>query len=163
MKIEVRHIVAVCLLLFAWKGHLLDLSWPPSPRTDVIAPEPSSERKAWAADARGIAAKMLPSDRLYLSNFYEGMAFILLRDKARTAGPIIQTTEEFAAFHGGSLEAAIDKAKVGIYPGLDKAIDKVFFAALGTDEPKKLTDDERDELVAACGVLSYTFGIGRDG
>ena len=163
MKIELRHIVAVCLLLFAWKGHVLDMEWPPLPGVVVSPPSPSPERMAWAADVRGIAPRMLPADREYLSSFYEGLAFVLLRDKDRTGGPIIRTTDEFATFHGGSLEAAIDKAKVGIYPGLDKAIDKVFFAALDTDEPKKLTDAERESIVAACGVLSYTFKIGRDG
>lgn len=163
MKIEMRYIVAACLLVFAWKGHISDMKWPPFPVTSVAAPEPSLAHKAWAADVRIVAQKMLPTDREYLANFYEGLAFILLRDKDRSDGPIIQTTEDFVAFHAGSLAAAIDKAKVGIYPGLDKAIDKVFFAATETDEPKKLTDEERDQLVAACGVLSYTFRVGRDG
>lgn len=163
MKIEARHIVAVVLLIYAWKGHLTDLTWPPVPMTDIAAPEPSPEFKKWADDIRPILPKMLPGDRTYLANFYDSMAFILLRDKDRKDGPIIQTTEDFAVFHGGSLEAAIDRAKIGNYPGLDVAIDKVFFTAVGTDEPRKLTDSERDRLIVACGVLTDVFGIGRDG
>lgn len=162
MKIEVRHIVAVVLLLFAWKGNEIDLSWPPALRATTAAPTPPAELQAWAADVRPIAAKMLPTDRLYLANLYDAMAFVLLRDGDRTQ-PIIDTTEAFANFHGGTLNLAIDRSKVGKYPGLDKAIDKVFFTALATDEPKALTSDERKRLISACGVLSHAFGIATDG
>lgn len=162
MKIEARHIVAGLLILFAWKGNELDMVWPPAGRIDVVAPVPSPELQAWASELKPIAAKMLPSDRVYLSHLYDAMAFVLLRDKDRT-DPIISTTEDFAAFHSGTLVLAIDKAKVGKYPGLAEAIDKAFFAALGTDEPRKMTDEEKGRLIVACGVLSHTFGIGRDG
>lgn len=163
MKIEMRYIVAAALLLFAWKGHLTTLEWPTVATKDAVLPSPPPEAMQWAADVRAIVPKMLPSDRLYLRDFYDSMSFILVRDKARGDAAIMQTTEDFAEFHGGSLDAAIDKAKVGKYPGLDKAIDAVFFKALGTDDPRKLTPAERDQLVVACGVLASTFGIGSDG
>lgn len=163
MKIEARHIVAGLLILFAWKGNVLDLTWPPAGTADIVAPVPSPELQAWATDVRPIADKMMPGDRAYLASFYDSLAFVLLRDRERKSGQIIQTTEDFVVFHGGSLEAAIDKKKVGLYPGLDKAIDKVFLTALGTDEPRQMTDDEKRRLVVACGVLSHVFGINRDG
>lgn len=162
MKIEPRYIVAGLLILFAWKGNELDMTWPIPPRTDVIAPAPAPELQAWADDARKIASGMLPGDRVYLSHLYDAMAFVLMRDKDRP-DPIIITTEDFVAFHAGTLKLAIDKAKVGKYPGLDKAIDKAFLTALGTDEPRTMTDEEKSRLIIACGVLSHTFGIGRDG
>ena len=162
MKIELRHIVAALLILFAWKGNVLDLSWPPAARTEVVAPTPAPELQAWASEVKPIAAGMLPGDRVYLSNLYDAMSFVLMRDKDRD-DPIISTTEDFAAFHAGTLTLAIEKAKVGKYPGLDKAIDKAFLSALGTDEPRKMTDEEKGRLIMACGVLSHTFGIGRDG
>ena len=162
MKIEVRHIVAALLILFAWKGNVLDMPWPPAIRTEVVAPVPAPELQAWAVDVKPIAAGMLPSDRVYLSNLYDAMSFVLLRDKDRD-DPIISTTEDFAAFHAGTLTLAIEKSKIGKYPGLDKAIDKAFLTAIGTDEPRKMTDEEKARLAVACGVLSHTFGIGRDG
>ena len=161
MKIDVRHIVAVILLLFAWKGNTLDLPWPPVDEV-VSVSEPSADQKKWATDLRVIAPRILPGERVYLSNLYEAMRSIIERDGKRDA-PIINTTEAFARFHGGTLELAIDLDKVGKYPGLDVAIDKVFFEALGTDEPRSLTDVERQKVMDACTVLSYTFGIGRDG
>lgn len=161
MKIGVRYIVAAILLVFAWKGNEMTLSWPPA-GVRVPAGDPSPEQRQWASDVRAIAARMLPSDRTYLSNMYDAMAMVVRRDAERAA-PIIDTTEAFARFHGGSLDFSIDLEKVGIYPGLDKAIDKVFFEALGTDEPRALKASDRERLIDACNVLSYTFGIGRDG
>lgn len=162
MKIEVRHIVAAVLLLFAWKGSELDLSWPPAPNTTIAAPTPAKEFRQWADPVKALVPKMLPADRIYLAHLYDAMAFVLLRDRDRET-PIIGTTEAFANFHGGTLDLAIDKAKVGRYPGLAEAIDQTFLTAVGTDEPRALTADEKQRLIVACGVLSYTFGIGRDG
>ena len=162
MKIELRHIVAALLILFSWKGNVLDMSWPPDGTKNIVAPSPTPELQAWANDVKPIASGMLPGDRVYLAHLYDAMAFVLMRDKDRD-DPIISTTEDFAAFHAGTLTLAIEKAKVGKYPGLDKAIDKAFLTALGTDEPRKMTDEEKTRLIVACGVLSHTFGIGRDG
>lgn len=160
MRIEARYIVAACLLVFAWKGESLEMPWPPAFTQAVVTPKPSAEVAKWADAVRAMAPKMLPGDRAYLADFYEGMAFVLLRDFDREK-PIIVTSDGFEAFHGGSLKMAIEKAKVGIYPGLDEAIDKAFFAAIG-DEPKTLTPEDQKNLVAACGSLTYTLRVGRD-
>lgn len=161
MKIDARYIVAGLLLLFAWKGEAIDMTWPP-PDSAPVTPEPSQDKKAWASGVKPVAATMLPADREYLASFYEAMAFVLLRDGDRSE-PIISSTPKFVDFHAGSLKLAIDKNKVGAYPGLDKAIDAAFFQAVGTDDPVEVTPDVRGRLVAACGVLSYTFRVGRDG
>jgi hypothetical protein len=161
VKIEARYIVAAILLVFAWKGNTLDLSWPPVGEFVAVV-EPSADQMKWATDLRVIAPRILPGERVYLSGLYEAMRSIVERDGKRDA-PIINTTEAFARFQSGTLELAIDLDKVGKYPGLDVAIDKVFFEAIGTDEPRSLTAVERQKIMDACAVLSYTFGIGRDG
>jgi hypothetical protein len=159
MKTYARWAVVLVLLFFSWKGVSLDVNWPPKGE-EVSSPKPAQEFLAWAAPVKRIAPGMLPADRVYLSNLYEAMAFILLRDFDRDQ-PIIKTTDDFVAFHAGTLRLAIDKASVGKYPGLAEAIDQTFLSALGADQ-KVLDEASRPRLVAACGALSWTFGIGRD-
>jgi hypothetical protein len=85
------------------------------------------------------------------------MAFVLLRDGDRDK-PIIGNTDQFAVFHAGTLNLAIEKANVGKYPGLDRAIDMTFFNAAGA-ESAVIDADRRTKLVAACGVLSWVFRV----
>lgn len=152
--------VAAVILAFAWKGSVLDVVWPPPPATVIDGPAPDARLLKWAEGVVPIAKTMLPVDRIYLSNLYDAMSFVLLRDGQRDA-PIVSTTEKFAKFHSGSLRLAIDKESVGKYPGLDAAIDEVF-AQAGGPEVKAIDQDTRDALIAACQVLSWTFGIHRD-
>ncbi len=157
MNIPVRYIVAVALLVFSWRGADLNLEWPPAPLTTVEAPKPPAEALAWAEDLKPILAKMLPTDRAYLSSFYDAMAYIVMKDGDRST-PIIGDTEAFAVLHAGSLQLAIEKGKVGKYPGLDDAIDKVFFNATGADV-QAVDKSLRPRLVSACGVLSWVFAV----
>lgn len=160
MKTAARLAVAAFLVLFAWKGADLSMSWPQLPRTKVVAPKPGKDLLLWADPVRPILPKMLPEDRRYLSAFYDATAFVLMNDGDREK-PIIGTSDQFVVFHGGSLRLAVEKAKVGRYPGLGEAIDQTFLNAMGADQ-KKLDADARGRLVAACGVLSWTFGIHGD-
>lgn len=155
-----RYALVVILLFFSWKGVNLDLSWPPEQAQDIDTPKPSVECLEWAAQVRPVAARMLPKDRLYLSSLYDAMAFILLRDFYRD-DPILKTTDDFISFHSGTLRLAIDKASVGKYPGLAEAIDQTFVAAIGVDQ-QKIDKAMQEKLVAACGSLAWTFGIGKD-
>lgn len=160
MKIPVRYIVAVVLLLFAWKGSELSTPWPPAPSTNVDTPKPSPELLKLAEPLRPILPRMLPKDRTYLASLYDALAYVLIRDGEREK-PIVSSTEGFANFHAGTLRLAIDKAKVGQYPGLAEAIDQVYVAALGA-EVRELSRADRENLIAACGLLSWSFGVGRD-
>lgn len=160
MNIQSRHIVAVTLLFFAWKGSELSTVWPPAPTKGIDTPKPPPELLKLADGLRPVAARMLPKDRLYLSSLYDAMAYVIMRDSDRER-PIIGTTEAFANFHAGTLRLAIDRAKVGKYPGLAEAIDQVFVRALGADV-RELDNESREKLIAACGLLSWTFEIGRD-
>ena len=160
MKIPVRYIVAAVLILFAWKGSELSTPWPPAPATSVDTPKPSPELLALAEPLRPILPRMLPKDRDYLATLYDALAYVLIRDGVREK-PIVSSTEAFANFHAGTLRLAIDKAKVGQYPGLAAAIDEVFVAALGADV-RELDKESRGRLVAACGLLAWSFGVNRD-
>jgi len=153
----VRYIVAAVLLLFAWKGAELKVEWPQPPATVIRAPQPPAERMEWAKPVIEVLPKMTPKDRQYLAHFYDAMAFVLMRDADRGT-PIVSTTTKLETFHGGSLRLAVDKKDVGKYPGLGEAIDQVFIAANGPDEVA-VSDEVRAKLVAACGVLSWTFSI----
>lgn len=153
-----RLAVAAVLLVFAWKGSEVTFTWPQT--VAVEAPKPPKELLAWAEPMRKVLPTMLPADRKYLANFYDAMATVLVRDGGREL-PIIGTSAQFEAFHGGSLRLAIDKAKVGQYPGLDEAIDQTFLNACGADQ-QKLDKKSRDRLVSACGVLSWVLTIGHE-
>jgi hypothetical protein len=159
MKIEARHIVAVVILAFAWRGSELKMDWPtlPKPAAVAAAAKPSADQLAWAADLKPILPKMLPADRQYLAAFYDATGFVLGQDGARST-PIIADTDKFAVFHAGSLQLAIEKKNVGKYPGLDKAIDSVFMSASGADVAA-IDADKRAKLIAACNVLNHVFRI----
>lgn len=156
-----RVIVACILLLFAWKGGELDLKWPPSSVQEIAPPKPPAEMLAWADELKPILPRMLLADREYLAAFYDAMAFILLQDGDRST-PIIGDTEKFSVLHAGSLQLAIKKKNVGKYPGLDKAIDMVFFNAAGA-EVAPLDQKKREQLIRACGVLAWAFKVHGDG
>lgn len=159
MTPTLRYIAVAVLLLFAWKGAELKVPWPPT-GTVINGEGPPKELLVWAKDLRPVVATMLPKDRAYLENLYDSMAFVLLRDGTYDQ-PVLTDTAKFVNFHSGTLRLAIDRANVGKYPGLGEAIDGVFFSAVGA-EVKPVDADLRTKLVAACGVLSWTFGIHRD-
>lgn len=152
--------MAGALLVFAWRGGSLDVKWPILPQTTVIAEKPAAEQIKWAADLKAILPKMLPADREYLANFYDAMEYVLKQDGERST-PIIGDTDKFTQFHAGSLNLAIQKKNVGKYPGLDKAIDAVFFAAAGADTAT-VNDEKRRQLMDACGVLKWCFKVNGD-
>lgn len=153
--------MAAVLLVFAWNGSLVRLPWPPAETPTAVVPKPDQSIMAWAEPLRPVLPRMLPADREYLSRFYDAMSFILIRDGNRDE-PILGTTDKFVVFHAGSLKAAIDKAKVGQYPGLGEAIDLTFVNALGADA-RALSPEDRTKLTAACSVLAYAFKVGGDG
>ena len=160
MKIEARWIVAVVILFFSWQGASLEFPWPPAAPAKVTTGRPDDETMALASPVRPILPKMIVSDRLYLANLYDAMAFVLTNDGERSS-PIIADTSKFSEFHAGTLGLGIKRANVGKYPGLGEAIDQVFMAAVGA-EVQSITPEVRRKLVAACGALSWTLNVGRD-
>ena len=162
MSLKWRVVVAVVLLVFAWKGSSLKIEWPPAGGgTSVTIPRPDGVILEWAVPLKPILPTMLAKDREYLANFYDALSFVLIRDSKRDT-PIVKTTGDFVVFHAGSLQAAIDKEAVGQYPGLGEAIDQTFVNALGADQ-RALSADDRTKLTAACTVLAYALKVGNDG
>lgn len=153
-----RFVVAAVLLVFAWKGSTIDLSWPPKPDAPIVVPKPDQALLAWADPLKPVLPKMLLKDRRYLSSLYDAMSFVMLRDSQR-ANPIIASTDDFIRFHVGTLRLAIDQRDVGKYDGLATAIDQTFLNAIGGD-PRALTADDRSKLTAACTTLAYVFKVG---
>jgi hypothetical protein len=160
MKTAARWLVVGVLLVFAWKGSALDFFWPPRGVPGRGVPNPGPEVIKVAEPLREFLPKMTPKDRLYLSSFYDAVAYILMKDAERNL-PIISDTEKFATFHAGSLQLAVDKKDVGKYPGLGQAIDEVFVSAAGPDVVP-MSEKTRRNLIGACGVLSWSLGINRD-
>ena len=76
-------------------------------------------------------------------------------------GGHVAVNQVSCAFHAGTLNLAIKRANVGKYAGLGEAIDQVFMQAVGPDQ-KKVAENTRARLVAACGTLAWTFQVGRD-
>ena len=162
MSAKWRIVVAVVLLVFAWKGSSLKIEWPPAGGgTAVTIPRPDGVILEWAEPLKPILPTMLVKDREYLANFYDALSFVLIRDAGRGT-PIVKTTGDFVVFHAGSLQLAIDKGAVGKYPGLGEAIDQTFVNALGADQ-RALSADDRTKLTAACTVLAYALKVGNDG
>lgn len=157
MKLEARYIVAAALLWFVWKGQEMTIPWPQAPQVTVEATKPPADEMAWAEQLRPILPKMLPADRQYLASFYDAMKFVIRQDGERSS-PIVGDTEKFTVLHAGSLQLAIERKKVGKYPGLDVAIDSVFSAACGADV-SAVNPDRRKKLIAACNVLSYALAV----
>lgn len=160
MSHAVRCLVVAVLLAFAYRGAVLNVVWPPRGVDTTVSPRPEKEWLEDADDVVKILPKMLPGDRQHLSAFYDAMAYVLVRDGER-AEPLISTTEKFAAFHAGSLNLAIEKKKVGKYPGLDKAIDMTLMRIAGAEEAA-VDKEKRDALVAACGVLAWVFAVNHE-
>lgn len=153
-----RYAVAIIVLVFAWKDAVTEVDWLQKVSPSVAAPP--ADLRGLAAPLRDVLPKMTPKDRLYLASFYDALGEILQNDSDRDV-PIISDTEKFAAFHAGSLRVAIKRSDVGKYAGLGEAIDLAFVNAVGADV-QPLSPEVRSKLVAACGVLSWAFSIGRD-
>lgn len=153
----VRCLLVAVLLAFAWKDSIQKIAWPPPGVDTAVAPRPPAELLEEASEVAKLVPNILPSDRRHLAAFYDALMFVLARDGER-AEPVISSTAKFAALHAGSLNLAIEKKKVGRYPGLDKAIDKALMRIAGDDEGP-VDEKRRGKLLAACGTLSWIFSI----
>lgn len=150
--------MAAVILFFAWRGQVSNIHWPPVEAVGGIRCEqPSAETLRAAAPLRAILSRMTPTDRNYLANLYDAMAFVVERDGKQTM-PVITDTGKFEAFHAGSLRLAIDRDDVGKYDGLGEAIDQTILNVVGAD-PKTADAETRKKLVDACRILAWTFTI----
>ena len=157
MTVPVRFIVSAILLLFAWRGGVLDLKWPTSEKLRVNTPVLSDEAKEWVQPVAALLPKILPADRKYINHFYDAFGSIIESD-GQNESPLIYDTERLRRLHAGSLQFAIEKNKVGKYPGLAEAIDSVFFSALGA-EVRPITSEDRATAIEAANAIAYAMQV----
>ena len=157
MKLSLRLLVAFAIIWFVWAGSRASVEWP---QGKIDSTKPDQEAAAWVSDVAAKAKSMLYTDRIYCSSLYDAMAQILEND-GRREKPIIGDTARLAAFHGGTLDFAIDSDKVGKYPGLGEAIDTAFERAL-TADTKPLDSAGRASSIKVCRALAYVFFVGGD-
>lgn len=91
------------------------------------------------------------ADKQRVFDVYTALSQVLARDLAKPPARIT-TTEQLADLQANTLQLAIDQA--GKYPGLDKAIEAVFLAKLGTDDVLPGTPDTQAKLIDACDTIA---------
>lgn len=170
---HVRYLVAAGLLWFALGGDAIKFKLPdivgwkqggPQKPSIMLESEESHSLEAAKADLAKIAGTMLPADRQYLADFYEAMFWVVGNDRGSV--PVIADSEAFTVFHAGSLKLAIEREKIGNYPGLDAAIDRVYLIVAGADvgklsEPYRKTIDEsrRERIAKASALISWILRV----
>lgn len=129
-----RGLVVFAALGFLWRAELVSAiraveTVGPQPPAVVSpqAPAASADALEWASE---LPVKLMePADRRYVADFYTSLAGVLGNDGDRDA-PRLDTTEKFRRAHSAALDMAIERAKVGKYPGLDKSLDRAFALAI---------------------------------
>lgn len=175
MSASARIAIVTIVLLFLWRDKVGTLVHPTDVPSVPPAVAPGAVERSWASEVR--VAGILPADRLYYSAFYDALGAVLAADGERDT-QIINTTEQFRRFQAGSLDLAIEKSKVGKYPGLGESIDRTFALAVANVDPsglrtpadvekamadgltpRPMTKALRDRMRTACAVLAWKFGI----
>lgn len=140
---------------FCFKGAKLDVSWPPATLKSLRAESPEYDVRRLTSFIR--PHTIAPHDRVYLSHYYDALAYVLEND-GRKHSPQIETVDSFAELHNSSLAAAVDRDNVGIYPGLMDDVWQAIFEIVGVGEVA-VTAAMRERLVAACSALAWRFAI----
>lgn len=162
------------VLWFLWADRVGTLKYPDQvPQVEPIA-APDEAGKALVAGIK--VDGILPADRIYYAGFYNSLDAVLLND-SKNDPRTLDTTEKFRRFHTGSLDFAIEKEKVGKYPGLGEGIDRAFTLAAAGVDPRNLTPEDEakamtdgltprpmtnamsDRLRAAARAIAWKFNI----
>jgi hypothetical protein len=117
----------------------------PQPVPPVVVPEAPAETDATIG---AVLKDATPADKARVAGIYDGMKFVLARDK----GQRINTTEKWRDFQANTLQLAVEQ--VGKYPGLDVAIEGVFKTVLGTDDVLPVNPETQQKLLRACEIIS---------
>lgn len=147
-----KKLVWVFGLLFAVSFAVPDTfpTWPtPAP---VPAPADPDANLSAGTDPTivSLLAAATPEERARVVSVYTGFARVLKRDGETDR--IVVTTGKFADLQAKLLTLAIEQP--GKYPGLDKAIDDVFLAFIGTRDEVSVTDNVRENLITACQKIA---------
>lgn len=117
----------------------------------VTPPAPVVEPHSVDAAIVKLLEKADAADKLRIVDVYTALSAVLARDLAKPPARIT-TTEQWAELQANTLQLAIDQP--GRYPGLDKAIEAVFLAKLGTDDVLPGTADTQAKLIDACDTIA---------
>jgi hypothetical protein len=115
------------------------------------APVAPVAEHATDAEIVRVLAEATAADKANVNGIYTALATILRRDIAKP--PMrITTTEKWADLQANTLQLAIEQ--VGKYPGLDKAIEAVFLAKVGTDDVVQGSPETHAKLIDACETIA---------
>jgi hypothetical protein len=117
----------------------------PQPVPPVVVPEAPAETDATIVT---LLKDATPADKARVVSIYEGMKFVLARDK----GQRINTTEKWRDYQANTLQLSVEQ--VGKYPGLDVAIEGVFKAVVGTDDVLPANPETQQKLLKACEIIA---------
>jgi hypothetical protein len=122
----------------------------PTLSTPVVPVAPAVPHATDAEIVR-VLATATAADKANVRGIYTALATILRRDIAKP--PMrITTTEKWADLQANTLQLAIEQ--VGKYPGLDKAIEAVFLAEVGTDDVVHGSPETHAKLIDACETIA---------
>jgi len=132
-----KHVLALAVLV-----GLVFSFWPASAPVVVTPPKPKSPVAVCLQNAT-------PADRSRVYSFYAALADVLKRNPSAAS-----TVGKFTELHGKSLDNAFKGTDLpGKYMGLDKAINDVLTAAIGTADVA-LTPERSAALVQALGEVA---------
>jgi hypothetical protein len=139
-------------VLVVLAGILLAVSllFPNGPTVVRPTVSPSAPVTPQATDSEivKLLAEADAADKLRIRDVYSALSVILKRD----AGTRVTTTEQWADLQANTLRLAIDQP--GKYPGLDRAIEAVFLAKVGTDDVVPGTPETQAKLIDACDTIA---------
>lgn len=178
-----RGLIVMLVLFVVWRAEIdaaikaLQAVTPPAPQPAApsLPGAASTNARAWVSAVPANA--MLPADRIFVGNFYESLGYVL-GNEAEKEAQVLDTTVKFRRGHSLALDLAIEKAKVGKYPGLGEAIDRAFALAvvdfpaadIGDEAavakaiadgltPRPVTKALRARLIDCCAALRWKLGI----
>lgn len=138
-----------------WVAGLLlvtSLVFPNGPQFNWSKPKPGPEPAVTVKTDPEIVKLLTGSpaeDRARVRDVYVSLKKVLQRP---TAPQRIATTEKWEELHAATLELAIDQ--VGKYPTLDEQIERVFLAAVGTDDVLPGNPATLQKLMEACDTVA---------
>ena len=91
------------------------------------------------------------ADKQHVHDLYAALKVVLDRDVQKSPARLT-TTEQWRELHARTLQLAVDKP--GKYADLDKAIEAVVFAQLGTLDPVTITPEVSKKLTTACEIVA---------
>lgn len=139
----------------SYKTAELDVLWPSPPATQIVSPMPSMTDRRRVAGVS--VAGLSPHDRIYLSNFYDCLAFVVAKD-AKKKPPDLQKVDDFLTLHNCSMTVAVDRNDLGLYPALVTQVWTAIALAIGGDVIEYKSAD-RKKLVTILGALAWRFAI----